>query len=277
MNNSNEFIRDIGTPAMLTALEANAGEEIACFGRGIPGAEYHEDAELTWFITHRHYLNGVARTHLLEHDSSFVDTRIRTLCAYFAAKKVSMNWAISPTTTPYNMASRLLANGFRYRDDDLWMALNLHTPIETLPTPSSLVISECLSEHDLLIWRDVNARGFDNFEEGAQTYYENYHNLGYGAGQPWHHYLAWVDNEAVSAASLLLHAGIAGIYGVSTVPKARQKGIGYAITHHLLREARAFGYHIAILAPSDMGLSMYRRLGFQNCCHMHHYSWTPTT
>src|SRR5690348_14309788 len=122
MNNSSQFILDIGTPAMLAALEANAGEEIACFGRGIPGAELHDDAELTWFITHRRYLNGVVRTQLVHSDASYVDAQIRALCTHFAAQKVSMNWAISPITTPYNMASRLLANGFTHRTDDLWMA-----------------------------------------------------------------------------------------------------------------------------------------------------------
>lgn len=278
MNNSSEFIREIGTPAMLAALEANAGEEMACFGRGLARAEFHDDAEMTWFITQRRYLNGVVRTHLVQQDASYVDTRIRELCAYFATQKVSMNWAISPVTTPYNMASRLLANGFTYRTDDLWMALDLHnTNSSTMPPPATFIITECMTEKDLLIWRNVNARGFDNFEEGAQTYYENYHTLGFGNGQPWHHYLVWLDHEAVAAASLLLHAGIAGIYGVSTVSEARRKGIGYALTHHLLQEARSFGYHIAILAPSKMGINMYRRLGFQNCCHLHHYSWTPRT
>ena len=280
MSNSsthNEFIRDIGTPAMLAALEANAGEEAACFGRGIPGAELHDDAEMTWFITHRRYLNGVVRTHLVQNDFSYVDARIRAVCARFATQKISMNWAISPMTTPYTMSSRLLANGFTYRAGDLWMVLDLHTGIDTPPPRAVLSISECRSVEDLQIWKIVNARGFENFEEGAQNYYENYCNLGFGNGKPWHHYLAWLDNEAVAAASLLLHAGIAGIYGVTTVPEARRKGIGYTITHHILREARKFGYSVAILSPSKMGMNMYRRLGFQDCCHMHHYTWEPNT
>jgi predicted acetyltransferase len=66
---------------------------------------------------------------------------------------------------------------------------------------------------------------------------------------------------------------VAGIYNVGTVPEARGKGIGAAMTLAPLLEARARGYRIAILHASDFGYNVYRRLGFQEYCKMHIFAW----
>jgi predicted acetyltransferase len=65
---------------------------------------------------------------------------------------------------------------------------------------------------------------------------------------------------------VLLAGGIAGVYDVSTVPAARQRGIGTMMTVAMLQEARAHGYETAFLQPSEMGEALYRRLGFRVCC-----------
>ena len=44
------------------AVEANFAEEMACFGRGLPGATFHQDEELTWFLTGPKGPNGVLLT-----------------------------------------------------------------------------------------------------------------------------------------------------------------------------------------------------------------------
>ena len=53
--------KELGTPAMLEAIEANLAEEMMSFGRDIPEGEVHEDGELYWFITGRPYPNGVSQ------------------------------------------------------------------------------------------------------------------------------------------------------------------------------------------------------------------------
>ena len=90
--------------------------------------------------------------------------------------------------------------------------------------------------------------------------------MGIGHGLPLHHLLGRLDGRPVATASVLLDGGIAGVYDVSTVPGARRRGIGTALTVAALQLGRADGYEIAFLQPSAMGRRLYERLGFRECC-----------
>ena len=83
--------------------------------------------------------------------------------------------------------------------------------------------------------------------------------------------------EPVTIASLLFHAGVAGIYGIATVPQSRRQGVAAAITLHALHEARRRGYRIAVLSPTEMSDALYRRIGFQEYCKLSHYEWSVET
>jgi ribosomal protein S18 acetylase RimI-like enzyme len=64
------------------------------------------------------------------------------------------------------------------------------------------------------------------------------------------------------ATSLAVRTGdTVGIYSVATVPEARGRGIGTAMTWHLLRDADP-GWTLAVLQASDMGRPVYERMGF---------------
>ena len=69
-----------------------------------------------------------------------------------------------------------------------------------------------------------------------------------------------VGGAAVSGAMAFLHAGVVGVYGVSTVPAARGRGYATALT---LRAAAADPRLPSVLQPSAMAEPLYRRLGYE--------------
>ena len=72
------------------------------------------------------------------------------------------------------------------------------------------------------------------------------------------------DGEAVASAMALVHVptDVAGIFGVGTVPAARGRGFGTAITIAALAEAARMGAHRAFLEPTPDAGGIYDRLGF---------------
>lgn len=271
------IIEDLSSPSLLEAVEANFSEEMATFGRGLPGSLLHEDAELLWFFTGRNHLNGVLRTHLLQNDERYVNDHIRRMQAFFQGHASSFAWTVGPTTQPTTMTDFLLARGFSLVATTECLTLDLATLPETTPRPGGLQIGEMRDAEALRPLIMLEQEGFSASPELAQSYYDAYVGVGFGGTHSWHHYLASLDSEPAGIVSLLLHAGIAGIFGVATHPAFRRKGVGAALTLHALHEAKARGYRVAVLSPTEMSLQIYRRLGFEQVCTLYHYGWTSTT
>lgn len=268
-----EIVRTLSTPAIIAAIEANFAEEMAAFGRHLPGAELHEEAELRWFYTGlpTSSFNGVLHTHIAGND---IDAKIDGVMAYFRTRHVPFSWAIGPTTLPINLAHYLKAHGFTHIHDGTGMAVDVRTLPEAITTPANFCVEEVRNVDMLQTYSTTSMKGFSSTEEYVRIYSDTYRAIGFGENSPWHHYIGWLNDEPVAVSSLLLHAGVAGIYGVATIPEARRQGIGAAMTLAPLREARHRGYRVGVLSPSEMGLSMYKRLGFRTYCTMSFYKLT---
>jgi len=76
-------------------------------------------------------------------------------------------------------------------------------------------------------------------------------------------FVAHVDGEAAGIAMTIVSDGVAGIYWVGTVERARGRGIGWAVTAAATSAGFDLGADVASLQASHMGRPVYERMGFE--------------
>jgi GNAT superfamily N-acetyltransferase len=254
------------------AIEENGEELLLGLGRAA-GVEERDDGRVRWVIGDIpiEYHNCVvhARVSPEEADGVILESLER-----FREHGAPGSWHVGPSMRPTDMGERLLAHGFSDGGDDIGMAVDLSALPEEVPAPANLEIERARDDETLAAWRDTLALGFGEGPLEAEWVTEMYRRLGLDDG-PWRHYLGRLDGTPVATSTLFVGAGVAGIYFVSTVERARRRGIGAAITLAPLLAAREMGYGMGVLGSSEMGYPVYRRLGFQEYCRIGLYEWRP--
>ena len=72
-----------------------------------------------------------------------------------------------------------------------------------------------------------------------------------------------LNDEPVGTSIAIRSANASGVYNVATLPVARRRGVGSAVTWAAIGAGRAWGCDTIVLQSSVMGLSMYREMGFR--------------
>jgi GNAT superfamily N-acetyltransferase len=250
-------------------IEENGAELLLALGRAI-GAEERDDGRVSWTIGNCpiDYHNAVVRADL---PPERADQEIEASLERMRTHGVPGSWHVRPSMRPSDLGERLLAHGFEYGDDDIGMAADLSELPEEVPTPEGFAVERVRGEGGLAAWVEALGSGFGEGPVEAEWVGEAYRGLGFGDEGPLRHYVGRLGGEPVATATLYLGVGVAGVYFVSTVEHARQRGIGAAITLAALREARGLGYRSGVLGSSEMGYSVYRQLGFQEHCRIELY------
>lgn len=159
----------------------------------------------------------------------------------------------------------------------LGMAIDLVTLKERSPSLPHLTIKPVEDIETLREWAHPFAITFGFPDSTVDTFCDLFASLGLGQHLPLHHYVGCLKGNPVACSSMFLGAGVAGIYNVATVLDKRGQGIGAALTREPLCKARKMGYRIGILHSSQMGFSMYRRIGFGEYCKIRTYVSGPET
>jgi ribosomal protein S18 acetylase RimI-like enzyme len=249
---------------MAAAIEANA---IALFGHWshAPCIEAHdEEPDLRWYTTPGvpvSLFNHAYFTRIAEEED--VDARIEAIVGGFAERKVPFMWSVGPFTQPADLGVRLESRGLSRVDELPGMAVDLHALQEDVSLPTAFVMERVSESEALKECIEVMRVGFDLPEITSEVLFEVFTTVGLGEDSPLRSDVGRLDGHAVAASSLLVSAGVAGVYNVVTLPEARRQGLGAAVTLEALRDGRELGYRIGVLQSSAMGLSIYRRMGFE--------------
>ncbi len=75
--------------------------------------------------------------------------------------------------------------------------------------------------------------------------------------------LGEVDGKAVARSMAVVTEGLVGVYNVSVAPEWRRRGFGEAITWAAVDAGLRRGASTAWLGSTEIGYSLYRRMGFQ--------------
>lgn len=259
-----QVLNDFSARAVATAIEANLFGYFQYLGCSA-SAEVYDSPSVRWIVTgiSHPFMNGVLRTQLMPGD---VDEAIEQALTHFESRQVPFMWWAGSAAQPTDLGKRLEAHGLDYTEDFPGMAADLLALNEDLPTPSGLTIVSVGDKEKLAQWVNTALIGFQIPDSSENACFDLFADLGFGL--PLRNYVGLLDGKPVAASQVFLAAGVAGIYWVTTVPEARQQGIGTALTLAPLREAREMGYRIGILHPSEMGVGVYRRLGFEEYCKL---------
>ena len=269
------IVQDLSTTRVVPALEANMVAFWAGYGRA-PGAELYEGDELVRVVTgaSEPLFNGVFRARL---SPNAVDSAIATTLAHLAPRRAPMFWWVGPWSRPANLGTHLERHSFIHAGNSPAMAVDLRTLPEAPRKIAGLVLAPVKDLETLRTWARVAAIG----TEFPERFHEELVALEVGVGleprgRHYTRYVAYQDDEAVGTSALLLHAGVAGIFAVATIPRVRGRGIGTALTLAPLLEASRRGYRVGTLQSSPMGFPVYRRLGFREVSRpIEMYLWSP--
>ena len=252
-------------------IEENGAEFLMALGRAA-GAEERDDGIVRWVIGNSpiDYHNCVVFADLTREEA---DGEIEASLQRMRSHGVPGSWHVGPSMRPPDLGGRLIAHGFEYVGDDIGMSVDLSELPERVPVPENLVIERVHDEAGLAAWVEALGSGFGEGPVEAEWVGEMYRRLGFEGS--WRHYLGRLAGEPVATATSFFGAGVAGIYFVCTVERARRRGIGAAVTLAALREAREMGYSVGVLGSSEMGYPVYRGLGFEEYCRIGLYEWRP--
>ncbi|MGZ0151698.1 GNAT family N-acetyltransferase [Kribbella sp. WER1] len=247
---------------VVRAIEDNLAELLMAMGAAGGGAQ-REDERATWTIggSPIDYHNAVVR--------ASDDGVIAESLAELTKHDVPGTWHVGPSLRIDRTA--LIAAGFADAGSEPGMAVRI-AELEPPRDVPGLSITRVTDDAALAVWEATLGQGFGEGEREARWVASVYRKLGYA--DPWRHYLAELDGTPVGTATVFLGAGVAGLYFVMTVPEARRRGIGAALTYGVLHEVEV---EYAVLGSSAAGRPVYEALGFREYCTVDLYEWTGSS
>jgi len=184
-------------------------------------------------------------------------------------------WMVGPSTQPAELGKQLERRGFQRFARSPGMAADLHNLAEQPALSADFVIERVSNNNQIGQWTEIVGTADDISEALKSGFYEVFASQGFGPDAPCWLFLGIENGRPVAASRLFCAGGVAGIYHVATLPEARGRGHGTAMTLAAAKAGRDLGYRVGGLFATPAGYRLYHRLGFQEVCTMDVYQ-SPT-
>lgn len=229
----------------------------------LSGADFKETAQNNLYAWGMDYVcgNGV-----MEKDNDRIPTEeeIDQTIKYFSAKNLPFMW--------WTSAKVLETKGFQFGGILTGIALDISQGIPPGPkTTSDLKIEIVKSESELQSFTALAANAFAMNPKATEQWLILNDSVMKKGEQV--HFIAYLNNVPVGTTTLSVSSSSAGIWNLATALEYRKHGIGSALVHAALVEAKKRQYEqvMAILMPKGLAWGLFTKLGFKAVCEFPFY------
>lgn len=219
----------------------------------------------------RHSSNFILYSQL---NNKNADDVIQAQIAYFGKRRAPFEWKVYDHDSPPDLRERLIINGFKAREQDAIMVLDVHraapvllegidTDVRRLTEPAQ--VGELI---DLLeeVWQ-TDFDGLKALLEEDLALRPSFSSL----------YIAYLQDVPACAGWIQFHENsqFASLWGGSTLPEYRGLGLYTAIMATRVQEAIRRGYSFLTIDASKMSRPIAEKYGFQLLTYAHACMWHP--
>lgn len=186
-----------------------------------------------------------------------------TTVNFFQEKQVPWSIAIQEEVLNFDVENALKERGWMI-SDELAFAMVIDLKNKTLINDMATAQNDIrLTNTQLDDWMLPLVEAFGpTSDDGKQ--YKKMHEIALKEGADWYHFTLYDDHHPVSSITLSIHDNLARIDDLGTLPAYQKKGYGTHLLNHALQEAKKRQVEYCFLEASEMGISLYQKLGFQS-------------
>lgn len=207
-----------------------------------------------------HYLfNSVILT---GREPALIEEALKLSAACLAAAGVPVLWRVSASADCKQVRAQLERAGLERGAAQPAMQVEL-SALPALQPVDGLVIRTASGAEERRDWGALTIEAFEMEDRLGAAMGACEATIPSGIFEDQPRYTGYLDGEPVAVSSLVMTDDVAGIYAVATLPQARKRGIGRAMTLHAMAEGKRRGASTSVLQATDMGRPVYERIGFR--------------
>ena len=200
------------------------------------------------------------------------DDVIQAQIAYYRRYGLSFEWKVYDHDTPSDLRLRLLAHGFKTRDRDAIMVLDIHEATPTILQPVQADVRRLTDPAQIKViiglLEAVWQTDFTGLGELLQE--DLWKRPAYSSI-----YLAYVDDQPACAGWVQFseNSQFASLWGGTTLPEYRERGLYTAVMAVRVQEAIRRGYSFLTIDASRLSRPIAEKYGFQLLTYTHACMW----
>jgi GNAT superfamily N-acetyltransferase len=223
----------------------------------LPGAVHIDQENVCAVFTRRAMFNRFYDRWIPSRIAADDVARVAELCARRGSRA---GWIVDQSKIDDGFERALERERFHLQS--MWTGMWLPLTARTVAVHPSLKV-ERVSAESFDEWAALYAR-VENYSMAQQeTFRDLFKAIGLGSSG-WTHLIARSDGIAAGVASLYVTGDVAALDWVGTLPEMRGRGVATQLVSVLLAEA-AERARTAVLTSTQIGKSVYEKLGFVSC------------